>query len=178
MYALITADLRVDSVIVADAAFIAGAPQAWKDQWAYLVEVSGDVNPGWVYDPGTGTFSPPPLTLAEAKSQKLDTIDQTTNYLLKGGFEYLGDRYSLGPSSREHLMQIAVFGSALSYPFDYPNIDETGAIVLNSYAEAQAFVGAGVARAGYILTGDSALSKAVADATTVAEVEAVVDNRS
>lgn len=50
----------VFDVIVATQQFVDTAPSDWKDQWSYIVNVDGvQCGPGWVYDPGSGSFYPP-----------------------------------------------------------------------------------------------------------------------
>lgn len=112
------------------------------------------------------------------KARKIGNIDARTREIIDQGFQFEGNNYSLSEAAQRNLLGIAQMHKegVLPLPLSMPNIDDTFFATL-TVANIDAFVSAG--RNGYASAAMSGtpLKNQVTAATTVAELDAIVDNR-
>ena len=122
-----------------------------------------------------------PYTLTEAKIKKINEIDSKTIILIQTGFLYNENNFSMSDAAQRNWIGISTAKNAgmLSYPFPVSTVDE-GTYYLQDSTDALNFL---IAYMTYQtdptkpLGAGRILKAQVQAATTVAEVEAVVDNR-
>jgi hypothetical protein len=117
-----------------------------------------------------------------AKSKKTDQIDAKTSRLISQGFQFppaTGQIFSLSPAGQNTLLGLNAAKDApqLIYPVIYNTKDDEGTISLPDAATVYAFFLTAVGTYRYWLDSGTAIKDEIRDATTVAEVEAIVDPR-
>ena len=116
-----------------------------------------------------------PCTLDEYKNVRYPSIDKKTGQLIALGFTYDGNTFSLSINAQANWNALKDQQGEFIWPVDITTIDN------NTYSLAVSNIDAFWTAAKDTLKGhlDSgrALKKSIFDATTKAEVDAVVDNR-
>lgn len=119
-------------------------------------------------------------TLSQRQEQKRSIIDQRTRVLIDAGFEYpaaSGQFFSLSPEAQAALASLHTRRLSLSYPVRFNTVDDAAAVSLPDAVALDAFHAASVAAIRSARDGGTTLKDQVRAATTVAEVDAVQDNR-
>ena len=129
--------------------------------------------PGWVIDTEAA--------LAHATAAAVAAIDARTQELIAGGFEYAGARFSMSEAAQRNWIALAsgLANAMLPFPLTVSILGETSH-VLQSANELKALLAAYLAYQAdpsQPLAAGRALKERVTAAATVAEVEAVVDDR-
>jgi len=120
--------------------------------------------------------------LADAKAEKIRSIDANTGRLIALGFEFpasSGTIFSLSDSAQRTLLAADQQRSdpSFTYPVVWNSLDDSATISLADATELHDFVITAVGTTRAHLDSGTDLKDQVRAATTVAEVEAVVDNR-
>lgn len=137
----------------------------------------------WVAD---GNNMPPVVpypqpTLSEVKAAKIATIDAKTSRLIRSGFAYDGEHFSMSENAQTNWVGLAAANAngMLSFPFPVSTADE-GVYVLESEFDFLAFMGACLTYQvdpSAPLASGRALKAQVNACETIAEVDAIVDAR-
>lgn len=114
-----------------------------------------------------------------AKSNKFAAIDAKTTLLINRGFVFANLAFSLSQSAQSTLLGLEQIKDdpALVYPINYNTIDDSSYLALVNAAMVHGMFMTAVGTYRYWLDSGTALKNQVRAATTVAEVEAIVDNR-
>lgn len=125
----------------------------------------------WVEDSGESI-------LLKAKTKKNTSIDARTMQLMELGFDYDGEKFSLSQNAQNNALGIKVASdSGLTItPIQLTTLDDK-AYMLADKASLDAWFTVGLTKRKEHLDSGRALKLAVNLCTTVAEVEAIVDNR-
>jgi len=120
--------------------------------------------------------------LTDAKAEKIKTIDANTGALIGKGFEFpaaSGIMYSLSDAAQRTLIAADQQRSdpTFTYPVIWNSKDDLSEISLADATELHNFVLTAVGTTRAWLDSGTGLKSQVRAATTVAEVEAIVDNR-
>lgn len=120
--------------------------------------------------------------LAEAIKNKVKEIDAKTSNLIDQGFEFppgSGDMYSLSLAAQSKLMALEIIKDdpAVAYPIEYNSKDDKKKYSMTAAADAHNFFLTALATVRAHLDFGTAKKDEVRAATTVAEVNAVVDPR-
>ena len=145
------------------------------------IAFSDDLTPGevttldGVVSSCIAAFSPLPVV----KQAKIACIDARTDELIAEGFVYQGKQFSLSLPSQAKMMGTHQVrnDSQLVYPIKWNNIDDTDYYNIQNPADLDGFYFTGLGTVRAHLDSGSDLKDLVNQATTVAEVEAVVDPR-
>jgi hypothetical protein len=118
--------------------------------------------------------------LPSVKQQKMDQIDAKTAKLVSVGFDFDGHTFSLSLAAQQNWtgLQVAIsqgYLSEVAFPFEIATLDN-GTYDLQ-WEDAPTFFQNVLSALSTRLAAGRALKKQVEEATTLAEVEAVVDNR-
>lgn len=117
-------------------------------------------------------------SLSIAKSDKILAIDNKTQTLISAGFSYGGQIFSLSEKAQINWIGLKQSSDAglITFPYDVTTKDD----VIYSIADSTAltdFYTQGLGTVSYHLTSGRNLKDSVKAATTVAEVDAIIDNR-
>lgn len=122
----------------------------------------------------------PAVALAEAKTQKSNQIDDRTTELIDAGFQYNGKTFSLSRQAQQNLaglLSAIAVGVPINWPKTWNTLDDTDIEEVSDQAEFMQFYGAAMGTVEAYLNGGTALKNQVRSATTIEEVNAVVDTR-
>jgi hypothetical protein len=115
------------------------------------------------------------------RSRKLGEIDLKTNQIIAQGFTYDSVQFSLSLEAQSNFqgMKMAADAGLLTYPVEVSTKDNANGAKydLADTSAVTAFYVAGVTAVQAALAGGRAFKIMVQQATTVAEIEAVIDNR-
>jgi hypothetical protein len=118
--------------------------------------------------------------LVAARAARLRAIDENTGNLIALGYSYAGKQFSLSSNAQRWLSGLKA-GLDLLAPGDYPlrinTIDDSDNYDISDENDAKALFGTALATIKAHLASGTALKDSVRAATTVAEVDAVVDSR-
>lgn len=114
-----------------------------------------------------------------AKKNKISEIDTRTSELIASGFSFAGQQFSLAQTSQLNLlgMDLAKDDPAITYPIYYNTLSDDGSVALNNATDIHNFYLTALGTKRAYLDSGTGLKDAVRAAITVAEVDAVVDNR-
>lgn len=138
----------------------------------FAVEFDPDL-PGWVIDEAAA--------LENAKQAKITAIDTKTAELIKKGFAFNGERFSMSEAAQRNWIALSggLANNMLPFPLAVSTVDEKS-VILNSADELKMFLGAYMlyqSDPSQPLASGRVLKEAVTAATTIEEVNAVVDDR-
>jgi hypothetical protein len=117
------------------------------------------------------------------RAAKIVAIDEKTEHLLSLGYSYDGNTFSMSIPAQVKMIGLVTAHSAGilvdpdHYPVNYACLDETEYLIVDS-ASLLAMYGAGFTRMRTVCCGGADLKQQCLDATTQAELDAVVDNRT
>lgn len=117
-----------------------------------------------------------PVTLDDFKRLKYEAIDEKTVSLIRQGFDYTSKKFSMSEVAQINWLGMKQNKTLFIYPLQVTT-KNNDVITLASEAEVESFVQSALMFKLTILKGGSDLKKLVHDATTVEQVDAVVDNR-
>jgi len=117
------------------------------------------------------------LTLEEARSRRIAEIDARTDELTAGGFAYGPLKFSLSLESQARLQFMYSAKELLGYPVVYNALDDSASVSLGTPEEVALFALTAVGTLRMFLDSGTELKQMVREATTTAEVLAVVDPR-
>lgn len=123
--------------------------------------------------------TPKELTLSEHKQIKYNEIDCKSGELVSGGFVYQNKTFSLSTTAQINILALDETrnDSALSYPIIYNTIDDTDSYSVIDAIDLHNMYLTALATKKSFLDSGTALKNSVRNATTQAEVDAVIDNR-
>jgi hypothetical protein len=119
------------------------------------------------------------LALKCKKIEKVHAIDARTDELISLGFTYAGKQFSLALTAQSKMTGTHQVkdNPALVYPINWNTIDDADVYAITDAADLDAFYLTGLGTIRASLDSGTALKDSVRAAITVAEVDAVVDNR-
>lgn len=119
------------------------------------------------------------IALQETKKKRVLQIDRHTDQLIEQGFSYGGDTFSLSTFAQLKLVgsDTARNEPGFVYPVVWNNIDNTGTISLADATELHGFYLLAVGTIRSHLDSGTSLKNQVCAATTMAELNAIVDDR-
>lgn len=131
---------------------------------------------GWYYDHTTQALVE---CLIEAKAAKFASIDARTDELIASGFTFASKQFSLSQAAQSRLMGINQVrdDENVTYPIKWNTIDDSDTYSIPDSATVLSFYLTAVGTYRTHVDSGTALKDQVRAATTVAEVDAVVDNR-
>jgi len=115
--------------------------------------------------------------LAAAKEAKFDEIDRRTDELINLGFTFGGDTFSLKQDTLPTLNGLWNARAAITYPVKYNTSDNSSFVLLNNSTDVESFYFSAVGTFRSREDSGTILKDAVRAATTVAQVDAIVDPR-
>lgn len=143
-----------------------------------IVSCSGDSS---VYSNLSWDSSPIPeaeldgIFLSEAKKGRLSEVDTKTVQLISGGFTFDGNQFSLSQAAQINWVGLKSLKSLMAWPVNITTLND------GEYALAQAnldsFIGTGKFVVQSHLDSGRALKSQILATTTIAELDAVEDNR-
>jgi len=120
-----------------------------------------------------------PTDLERAKEKKTSEVDEKTRAMTREGFEFNGKRFSLSDNAQRTLngAYSAKDHPTFVYPLEWNTLDNSAKIDIASPEVLEGFYLTAVGTVRSIRESGTALKNAVRDATTIEEVDAIVDNR-
>ena len=115
-------------------------------------------------------------TLIVAKNIKIKQIDKKTQSLIYSGFTYASNVFSMSTNAQTNWLGLDHARELLTYPYGVTTINDTEYSFPDS-TDLHNFFLTGMAFKGGIVSSGRSLKLQVKAATTVAEVNAIVDNR-
>jgi len=114
-----------------------------------------------------------------AKHKKSADIDRKTEHLISHGFTFKGETISLSTVSQTNITNIYMIRNEafLTYPIEWNTMDDQGAVTTDDAAEVETMYTTALGTVRGWRDSGTALKNQVRACTTVAEVEAIVDNR-
>ena len=114
-----------------------------------------------------------------AKSEKISANDSRTSELLSHGFYYSGKIFSLSGEGQLKMLGLLAFKDdpALVYPLRWNSKDDQSYVDLPDAGALHGFCLMALGTMRTVVDGGTALKDQVRDASTVGEVNAIVDNR-
>jgi len=125
----------------------------------------------------------PTLTLEQAKTNKIAQIDANSPVLIASGFDYNGNQMSLSPNAQGNANSLCIKilldpdPDTNLFPRGWSKMDGSEYMISDS-AEFKAIFESGGNRVEQVLDDGRALRLQVIAATTIAQVDAIEDNRS
>jgi hypothetical protein len=113
------------------------------------------------------------------KNKKIAAIDERTGELIRMGFSYGGKIFSLSDNAQRKMIGTHEVKDhpALVYPVEWNTKDDLDSVLLSNAAELDAFYLTGLGTMRAHIDSGTTLKRDVRSATTLAEVQAVVDAR-
>lgn len=123
-------------------------------------------------------FRNPPrvLTLPQAKREKWNAIDGKSQALLLQGYLHDGSTFSMSQTAQMNWVSLHVARSTLTYPVRVSTKDEREHLFNTAGTLSTFYLGGQAFKQGFLASG-RALKLQVRAATTVEEVQAIVDSR-
>lgn len=137
----------------------------------------------WVVDGGTvremSDAEKTALHLQDRKNERVLEVDAKTDAMIAAGFAYRSVTFSLTLEAQCQLLAVFAFRDtgALSYPIRWNSLDDTDQIDIIDAADLTQFCMTALGTVRSILDTGTVLKDQIRAATTVAEVDAIVDNR-
>lgn len=163
-------DPEKDYMVNADLSQVAGVNQ---DDWRVTGEVVGEIDNREVVS-GVGDS----IWLVENKTKRIDEIDTQTEILIGQGFDYEGSKYSLSPAAQRNQNWYYAAQAEIAFPIEFFKMDNSASIVFANSGLMRPFILAAKERIRSLVDGGTALKSAVVAATSKAELDAVIDNRT
>ena len=120
-------------------------------------------------------FLPPTISLEQAQLSKIQAIDFRTVQLISVGFTYDGKEFSLSTNAQVNWIGMKTLESLISWPLNITTKKDNQHSLPQT--ELNTFVGTAKGVVQSHLDSGRALKVATNACTTVAEVDAIVDNR-
>lgn len=118
-----------------------------------------------------------PATLEELKIQRRKEIDERTTELVADGFEFNGIIFSGSVESQSRIMASILAKDIIEYPIKWMSKDDTTYLLITNVEMLTAFFATGLGTLKYKIDLGSNLKTAIEDATTIEEVNAIIDPR-
>lgn len=118
-------------------------------------------------------------SLAGVKAAKIAAIDARTEELISLGYTFAGNRFSLSIHAQTTLLGLDMTRNdpAMVYPIEFNTLDDGGVQILNNATDAHNLYLTAVGTVRAHRDSGTAYKSLVRAATTLAEVDAVVDTR-
>jgi len=118
-------------------------------------------------------------TLKEVKAQKSNAIDAKTDELVSLGYTYKSKQFSLSPNAQTNILALFVTkdSPAIVYPIEYNTLDDADNYFVTDAADLEAMYLTALGTKKARIDSGTALKDQVRAATTIAQVEAIIDNR-
>lgn len=129
---------------------------------------------GWHYDSATPGLV---QSLALAKQAKCKEIDTRTDELVGAGFTFGAKQFSLSLSAQLTLIGARLSKTDLTYPVEWNTIDDGDKHSIANFGELDTFFLTALGTVRAHLDSGTSLKDQCRAATTIAELDAVVDNR-
>ena len=122
---------------------------------------------------------PGATTLERYKAQKNQAIDQRSGELISLGYSFAGEQFSLSANGQTNILALDTTRDdpALTYPIEFNTKDDLGTFSIPDAATLHGMFLTALATKKTHLDSGTLLKDQVRAATTIAEVEAVIDNR-
>lgn len=117
----------------------------------------------------------PDCKLEYAKEVKRESIFINTKFLISEGFQYASKTFPLLLDNLNNYIGIQVFGG---FPYKIQTLDKRDVLTINNQTEYDSFTAAGMSRYTQIKNGESDLIVNIRDATTVSDVDSIIDTRT
>ena len=183
---VLVAEIEASPMVTKLLGVTAGVPdQEGKDLHLLFVDalpagekttLDGDADP-----PATGSIlgdhAGPPSPLERAKVLKIADIDRRSRALIRNGFQHGGKTFSLSANAQLSLIGDFAARNDLSYPVKWNTKNDRDTASFADAVALKALILAGFTARNSHRNSGTALKDAVRAATTIAEVDAVVDNR-
>jgi hypothetical protein len=123
--------------------------------------------------------TPTELTLDEYKQLRYKEIDSKSGELISQGFTYQSKTFSLSTSAQTNILALdnTRDDPALTYPIKYNTLDDLDSYDVVDSTDLHNMYLTALSTKKAILDGGTTLKTSVRNATTEAEVDAVIDNR-
>lgn len=118
-------------------------------------------------------YSPDPLP--SAKSLKVSEIDVKTETLISEGFQFDNETFSLSLEAQKNWLALKSLESMFTFPVEITTLDNKAYSL--QQANLDSFVGLGIQTVQGHLNSGRALKEQVCNATTLSEIDNIVDNR-
>jgi len=156
-------------------------------------EIGDDIDPGEMdiqslADLDAAGFFSDSSSLAELKESRLQEIDIKTMQLLAQGFAYTGPGsiptpnveiiFSLSIPAQTNLHRLYTFRDRFPYPKPYNTLVPTSVYMLQDQAEVETIALAALTRVDSILSQGVQLRLQIDAATTIGQVDAIIDTRT
>ncbi len=120
----------------------------------------------------------PEQTLLEAQLEKMSAIDRRTSTGIETGHTWEdGKTYSLSSNAQRWMIGLYIAKVLVDYPVNVNTKDDKGIGKLLNSAHVDSFYASALGSVRYWLDSGTNLKEQVRAATTVAEVEAIIDDR-
>ena len=117
-------------------------------------------------------------TLVGKKVFRVDEVNTRTGVLVAEGFTYDTDKtFSLSATAQSNLHGLRADAALLPYPYSWNTIDDLDEYDIADEADALAFYGAAFGTVAAHRGGGTVLKQAIRAATTMEELDAVIDER-
>lgn len=119
------------------------------------------------------------FTLDELKSYRCKEIDIKTGELISNGFTYQSKQFSLSQSAQANLLglEISKDDPAITYPITYNTIDDIDTYDVVDSADIHSMYLTALGTKKGVIDSGTALKSQIRAATTIDEVNSVIDNR-
>lgn len=117
------------------------------------------------------------MSLEEYKTARYNAIDARTTELVLEGFTYAGIQFSLSPSAQTNITNTYLARDIMSYPIAWNSKDDTAVHNIQDATEVISFYGTALTTVRIIRDAGTIIKNNIRNATTIAEVSAIVDNR-
>ncbi len=121
-----------------------------------------------------------PYDLTDVSSYKaflIESIDIKTGILIREGFAYGNKTFSLSENAQNNLLGTVIKKDALTYPLDWSTKDDSEVYQIADATEMDTFFMSALGTKKAYQDSGTALKVSVQACTTIAELEAIVDNR-
>lgn len=119
------------------------------------------------------SYSPDPLP--SAKSLKVSEIDVKTETLISEGFQFDNETFSLSLEAQKNWLALKSLESMFTFPVEITTLDNKAYSLQQTNLDS--FVGLGIQTVQGHLNSGRALKEQVCNATTLSEIDNIVDNR-
>ena len=133
---------------------------------------SDDLSGWWVKDLKVKCFN-----LEGYKEYRFEQVNLKSRDLITNGHSYGGFVFSLSENAQRNLLGLFTGKDYLTYPMEYRTKDDLNKVFLNNATDVTNFYFSAMGTIQAHLASGNALKQQINDATTVNEVQLIIDNR-